>query len=64
MTYQDFLAILAKPAARALLNEEIDSFEKLAMLTEKEVLAFHGVGPSSIPKIKLALSDIGLGFKH
>lgn len=64
MTFEQFLATLSKPASRALPHYGIDSFEKLAALTEKEVLAFHGIGPASLPRFKEALSTKGLAFKQ
>ncbi len=58
-----FLSVLAAPARRALLNNGIDTLEKLASKTEKEVLAFHGMGKSSIPKLKEVLESAGTSFK-
>ncbi|WP_406687905.1 RNA polymerase alpha subunit C-terminal domain-containing protein [Rossellomorea vietnamensis] len=58
-----FLSILSGPARRALENNGITTLEELAGFSEKEVLAFHGMGPSSIPKLKKALGEKGLGFK-
>lgn len=59
-----FLAILGAPARRALENENIDSLEKLATFSEKEILKLHGMGKSSIPKLKQALEKSGLNFKQ
>jgi DNA-directed RNA polymerase alpha subunit len=58
-----FLSSLAAPARRALENNDILTLEKLSELSEKEVLQFHGMGKSSIPKLKEALEEIGLGFR-
>ncbi|UXH46529.1 RNA polymerase alpha subunit C-terminal domain-containing protein [Rossellomorea vietnamensis] len=58
-----FQSVLSSPARRALANNGITTLEELAGFSEKEVLAFHGMGPSSIPKLKKALGEIGLGFK-
>jgi DNA-directed RNA polymerase alpha subunit len=58
-----FLTSLAAPARRALENNDILTLEKLSELSEKEVLQFHGMGKSSIPKLKEALEEIGLGFR-
>jgi DNA-directed RNA polymerase alpha subunit len=57
------LADLSAPARRALENNGIDSLEKLSELTEKQVLKFHGIGKTSIPKLKAALNKKGLDFK-
>jgi hypothetical protein len=37
--------------------------KKLATCTEKEILALHGMGKSSIPKLKAALKEKGLDFR-
>lgn len=58
-----FLSILSGPARRALENNGITTLEELAGFSEKEVLAFHGIGPSSIPKLKKALGEKGFRFK-
>jgi predicted RecB family nuclease len=58
-----FLSILAGPARRALENNGIKTLEELAAFSEKEILAFHGMGPSSIPKLRKALLEKGLSFK-
>lgn len=60
----DFLSTLAAPARRALENNGITSPEQLANFTEKEVLAFHGMGKSSIPKLQKFLSQKNLHFKN
>ena len=60
MEYSDFLRKLSKPAQRALEVEGIDSFEKLATYSKKELLAIHGVGPSSLPVIDEFLNSVGL----
>ena len=59
-----FLASLSNPARNTLLHHGIDSIEKLASLTEKEVLALHGMGKASIPKLRQTLKDHGLSFKE
>ena len=58
-----FLALLVAPARRALENEGVITLEKLANFSEKEILKLHGMGKSSIPKLKDALKEKGLGFK-
>ncbi|MBK8392748.1 MAG: hypothetical protein IPL23_27275 [Saprospiraceae bacterium] len=60
----NFLSLLAAPARRALENNGIKTIEKLSSFTEKEVLAFHGMGKSSIPKLQKLLSENGLTFKQ
>ena len=50
------------PVRRALLRNKVTDVEALAAYGEKEILAWHGVGPSSIPLLKKALADKGLQF--
>ncbi len=58
-----FLALLSNPARNALLYYGIDTTQKLATYTEKEILALHGIGKASLPAFKQALKDAGLTFK-
>ena len=58
-----FLSLIAAPARRALERESIKSLEDLTKFTEKEITQLHGMGPSTIPKLKKALEDQGLSFK-
>ena len=58
-----FLSILSAPARRALESKEIKTLKQLSGFTEKEILALHGIGKSSIPKLKAALREKGLSFK-
>lgn len=59
-----FLSLLASPARRALLFHGIDTVEKLAKFTEKEILSFHGMGVKSMPILKEALKKEKLKFKE
>lgn len=47
-----FIPKLSAPARRALENAGIDSLEKLATYTEKELLKLHGIGKTAIPILK------------
>ncbi len=60
---EGFLSLLVAPAQRALLNNGITSLEQLSQFTEKEVLSFHGMGKTSIPKLRVALEAAGLSFR-
>lgn len=60
---QGFMSKLPAPARRALERERIDVVEKLANYSRKEILALHGVGPGSIPKLEESLNKKGLTFK-
>lgn len=59
-----FLSLLAAPARRALENQGITTLQKLSEFTEKELLSLHGMGPSTIPKLREALAGGGLSFKQ
>jgi len=59
----NFLSLLAAPARRALENNGIKTLEHLSTYSEKEVLGFHGMGKSTIPKLQKLLSDKGLSFR-
>ena len=58
-----FVDGLSAPARRALQSQNIDSLKALAKHTEAEILALHGLGPSSLPKLRAALKSAGLRFK-
>lgn len=58
-----FLSTLGAPARRALEKRQILTLDELATYTEKEILQLHGIGKSSIPKLKSALQQAGLHFK-
>ena len=58
-----FMAELAAPARRALEKEKITSLMDLSKWSEEEIMKLHGIGPSSIPKLKKALKEEGLQFK-
>lgn len=60
---EGFLSLLAAPARRALENNGITTLKQLSKFTEKEILKFHGMGKSSIPKLKQALKECRLALK-
>lgn len=59
-----FLSLLAAPARRALENKGIKTLQQLSKFTEREILQLHGMGKSSIPKLKKAMTQIGLSFSN
>ncbi len=59
----DFLAAVSAPARRALENAGIDTVAKLSDYREEQLLKLHGMGPSSIPKLRKVLKGQGLAFK-
>lgn len=58
-----FLSELVAPARRALEGKGLTTLPKLAKHTEAQILELHGMGPSSIPKLRKALKAKGLAFK-
>lgn len=60
----NFLSKLPAPARRALENAQIITIEQLTQYSEREILSLHGMGKSSIPKLKLILSENKLRFKN
>ena len=58
----NFLSLLGAPARRALELNGIASLEQLSKYSKKEVLNFHGMGKSTIPKLEKLLSDKKIAF--
>ncbi|MCE3227425.1 MAG: hypothetical protein K0S32_1976 [Bacteroidetes bacterium] len=58
-----FLSLLSAPARRALENVGIVSLEKLSAHTEAEILSLHGIGKTTIPKLKQAMGSKGFSFR-
>jgi predicted RecB family nuclease len=58
-----FLALLSAPARRALEHHDITSLQRLSQFSTKQLMAFHGFGKSSIPKLQQALKEAGMKFK-
>ena len=59
----NFLSVLGAPARRALEGAGITSLNLLSKYSEREILKLHGMGPSSIPKLRAELAKSGLNFK-
>ena len=59
-----FMQGLSAPARRALASQHIKTIEELACYTEAEILALHGIGPSSLPTLQKVLKTKGLSFKR
>jgi hypothetical protein len=57
-----FLSILSAPARRAIENNGMTTLEQLSKYSKKEVLKFHGMGKSSIPKLEKLLSEQNMTF--
>lgn len=58
-----FLPSLSAPAQRALQQKGIHELRQLSVWSAKEILQWHGVGPSAITKIHVALAAEGLSLK-
>ncbi len=59
-----FFTVLSAPARRALESINIKNLKDLSKHSEKEILQLHGMGKTSIPKLKDALDSEGLSFKN
>lgn len=59
----DFPEKISAPALRALLNAKITKLADLTEYTESDVLNLHGMGPTTIVKLRAALKSKGLSFK-
>lgn len=57
------LTALGKPAQRALITAGLKTPAQIARKTKKDILALHGMGPGSMPKIEAALKKKSLKFK-
>ena len=58
-----FLSLIVAPARRALEKENINTLTDLSRYSEKEILALHGMGKSTIPKLQELLTNEGLTFR-
>ena len=57
-----FLSLLSAPARSALVHAGIFTLTDLSQYSEREILKLHGVGPKSLPTLRVALRDAGLAF--
>lgn len=62
LDYMEMLSKMSHPARSALLHEGIDSYVKLAQLSEKEFLSLHGIGKASLPVVNHYLKMNRLSF--
>ncbi len=60
---EGFLATLGAPARRALEREGITSLTALAQYSARALLTLHGLGPSTMPKLRQALEGAGLNLR-
>ena len=61
---EELFSSLAAPARRALENAGIKTLEQLSGKSETEILKLHGMGPSTIPKLRSLLKLRALSFKN
>ena len=59
-----FLSLLPAPARRALEREQIKNLEQLSKRSKTEIMQLHGMGQTSITKLKEALKLKGLEFRE
>ncbi|HMU10625.1 MAG TPA: RNA polymerase alpha subunit C-terminal domain-containing protein [Ferruginibacter sp.] len=60
---EGFLSVLSAPARRALESKGVKTLKQLSRFSEKDILALHGMGKTSLPLLKEALLKKGLTFK-
>lgn len=58
-----FMTNISNPARRALENAGIKTLKKLSGFSESELLKLHGLGASSIPKLRKALKEKKMDFE-
>ena len=58
-----FTFSLSAPARRAIENKGISTLEQLSGFTEKELLSLHGIGKTTIPKLREILKKKHMKFK-
>lgn len=56
------LPAIGRPANSALLESGITTLEQVAALSERQLLAMHGVGPKAVRILRTALAEHGLNF--
>lgn len=53
---------IGRPATRALALKGYTALEQLTDVSERELLALHGVGPKAVRVLREALAEHGLAF--
>jgi predicted flap endonuclease-1-like 5' DNA nuclease len=59
----EFPATIGKPANAALVARGVTTLAQLASMTERELLAVHGVGPKAVRILRDTLAQHGLAFR-
>ena len=53
---------MGRPANAALVSRGITTLDRVATMTEAELLALHGVGPKAVAVLKAQLEERGLSL--
>ena len=61
---EEILLSVSAPARRALENAGVKTPQQLSKYTVEQLLTLHGMGPSSIPRLRKVLKSKGLSFKR
>lgn len=60
----DLPAVIGSPANAALVNIGVTTLAQVAELTENELLALHGVGPTAVRLLSDRIAGTGLTFRQ
>jgi hypothetical protein len=55
---------LSAPARRALARAGYSRLEQLADAPERDIARLHGMGPTGVEALRLALAERGLSFRE
>lgn len=58
------LPSIGRPARGALAAQGVTTLEQVARLSERELLAIHGVGPKAVRLLRPALAEAGLALRE
>lgn len=58
-----FPAAMGRPANAALVDRGVTTLDQVAAMTERELLAVHGVGPKAVRILRDELASRGLAFR-
>ena len=64
MLNEDDFPRLSAPARRALSDEGYARLEQLAQASEADIKKLHGMGPTAIAALRVALQQRGLSFRE
>lgn len=58
-----FPPAMGRPANAALVDRGVTTLDQVAAMTERELLAVHGVGPKAVRILRQELASWGLAFR-